>query len=432
MPIQNPIKVDLTVIGAGMAGMAAALFAANRGLSVAQVGSSKEIGLASGLFDLLGIHPMSEGKRWDNPWAAMEALARDIPKHPYAQIPPQDFQEAFDELLDFLEEAGLPYSRNPDRNVSIVTPLGTVKTTYCTPRTMWEGVKALEQKKPCLIVEFKGLKGFSSGLMAENLKSQWPGLRTLRISFPGAGQKEELLPEQMANALILTGNRLKLAQLLRPEIKGAHCVGLPAVLGLYQSSKVISDLEELIGAPVFEIPTTPPSIPGQRLKEAFERGLRPKRPYYFSQERVAEVRLGRGGEFEIAVDSENGRRTINSPGVILATGRFIGGGLAADRKDIRETIFGLPVFQPGSRGEWHRKNFFDRQGHPINLAGVEIDDQFRPIKEQGRPHFDQLFAAGSILAHQDWKREKCGTGLAVATAFGAVRAFIDITRNPQR
>ena len=109
MPELEPIKADLTVIGAGMAGMAATLFAANRGLSVAQVGSSTEIGLASGLFDLLGIHPMSEGKRWDNPWAGMEALARDIPKHPYAQIPPKDFQEAFDELLDFLEGAGLPY-----------------------------------------------------------------------------------------------------------------------------------------------------------------------------------------------------------------------------------------------------------------------------------------------------------------------------------
>ena len=36
---QEHIKVDLTIIGAGMAGMAATLFAVNRGLSVAQVGA---------------------------------------------------------------------------------------------------------------------------------------------------------------------------------------------------------------------------------------------------------------------------------------------------------------------------------------------------------------------------------------------------------
>ena len=274
-------------------------------------------------------------------------------------------------------------------------------------------------------MEFKGLKGFSAGLMAENLKNRWPGLRTIRVPFPGTGHKEEVLPEQMANALVLTGNRLKLAQLIKPEIKGGQCVGLPAVLGLYQSSKVISDLEELIGVPLFEIPTTPPSIPGLRLKEAFERGLRQKRPFYFSQKRVIEVQQGRGGEFEIGIDGVDGRQKINSSGVILATGRFIGGGLAADREQIRETIFSLPVFQPESRGEWHRENFFDRQGHPVNLAGVEIDDRFRPLSDQGRPLFNNLFAAGSILAHQDWKREKCGTGLAVATAFGAVKAFIE-------
>jgi glycerol-3-phosphate dehydrogenase subunit B len=31
-----------------------------------------------------------------------------------------------------------------------------------------------------------------------------------------------------------------------------------------------------------------------------------------------------------------------------------------------------------------------------------------------------LFAAGSILAHQDWMRMKCGSGLAIATAYAAV------------
>ena len=303
--------------------------------------------------------------------------------------------------------------------------MGTVKPTYGTPQTMWKGVEALEQKRPCLIVEFKGLKGFSAGLIAENLKNQWPGLRTARVMFPGTGHREEILPEHMANALVLAGNRVKLAQLIQPEIKEAQCVGLPAVLGLYQSSKVISDLTELIGVPIFEIPTMPPSIPGLRLKEAFERGLREKRPCYFSQKRAVEARQGSGGEFEIGVDSATGKQTIISPGVLLATGRFIGGGLAADRKHVRETIFDLHVYQPEGRKQWHREDFFDRQGHPINQAGLEIDEHFRPLDHQGRPAFRTLFAAGSILAHQDWKREKCGTGLAVATAFGAVKAFIE-------
>jgi glycerol-3-phosphate dehydrogenase subunit B len=110
---------------------------------------------------------------------------------------------------------------------------------------------------------------------------------------------------------------------------------------------------------------------------------------------------------------------------IGVTGRFIGGGLSADRKHIRETIFDLPLHQPETRAQWHRKDFLDRRGHQINQAGLEIDNLFRPLGNNGRPAFNTLFAVGSILAHQDWKRMKCGSGLAVATAFGAVKAFAE-------
>jgi glycerol-3-phosphate dehydrogenase subunit B len=41
----------------------------------------------------------------------------------------------------------------------------------------------------------------------------------------------------------------------------------------------------------------------------------------------------------------------------------------------------------------------------------------------GHPAFANLFAAGIILAHQDWTRMKCGSGLSVATAYGAVESI---------
>jgi glycerol-3-phosphate dehydrogenase subunit B len=60
----------------------------------------------------------------------------------------------------------------------------------------------------------------------------------------------------------------------------------------------------------------------------------------------------------------------------------------------------------------------------VNKAGLLIDNQFRPLRENGDLAFENLFVAGSILAHQDWVRMKCGAGLAVATAWGAVDSFI--------
>ena len=130
------------------------------------------------------------------------------------------------------------------------------------------------------------------------------------------------------------------------------------------------------------------------------------------------------GDFELGIGNVTTEHTVQSKGVILASGRFIGGGLHADRKRIRETIFNLPVHQPGNRTEWHREDFLDSRGHPVNRAGLEIDDAFRPLASSGRPAFKALFAAGSILAHQDWKRMKCGSGLGIATAFAAVKSFM--------
>jgi glycerol-3-phosphate dehydrogenase subunit B len=413
MSSSDPPKFDLTVIGAGIAGMAAALFAANRGLSTVQVGSTGEIIFASGLLDLMGVHPVHKKHLWHDPWAAIDALVRDIPEHPYARLKREDIQTAFEELLTGLQKAGLGYQRDTDRNVQVMTSLGTTKLTYCVPQTMWKGVKALEEKTPCLLIDIRGLKGFSARQIAGAFRAEWPGLTTARISFPGTDHLSEVYTEHMAGALILSQNREKLAQTVRPHIKAARSVGLPAILGLYRTKEVISDLEDMLGVPVFEIPTMPPSVPGLRLKEAFER-----------QKEVLEVRPIDDGYFELSIGRKKSEFSVQSKGIVLASGRFIGGGLHADRKRIRETIFDLPVCQPTDRKKWHRRDFLDPRGHPINEAGLETDDDFRPLNGSGRPAFKTLFAAGSILAHQDWIRTKCGAGLAIATAYGAINSFL--------
>jgi len=421
----EPIKCDLCVIGSGLAGMAATLFAANRGLSVVQMGHTGEIIFASGLIDLLGVHPVSEKRSWNDPWAAVDALVKDIPRHPYARLKKKDIKAAFDEILTFLAETGLTYHRNIDHNSGVLTSLGTIKTTYAVPHTMWNGVKALKEKPACLIIDIRGLKGFSARQIVAALNAGWSNLRSARISFPGSDHLNEVYTEHMANALLLSPNREKLAGVVAPHVKASKILGLPAILGLYRTHEVISQLEELLGVPLFEIPTIPPSVPGLRLKEAFERGLRLRGVQYFSLTRALKVRQPANGQFETQIGRDDVEHIVHSRGVILASGRFIGGGLQADRKSIRETIFDLPVYQPDSRRDWHHRDFLDPRGHLINQAGLEIDDTFRPLGDSGGPAFETLFAAGSILAHNDWKRLKCGAGLAIATAFGAINSFIN-------
>lgn len=422
------IKSDICIIGAGLAGLAATLFAANRGLSCVEVGQTGEINFASGFLDLLGVHPAGEKRVWTDPWAGIDALVRDIPQHPYARLPGEDIRTAFEELLNFLKEAGLPYFRRMNQNSGVLTSLGTVKPTYCVPHTMWHGVAALEKKPACLLIDIRGLKGFSARQIAAGLKREWSGLRTARISFPDTDHLNEVFTEHMASALILPKNREKLARTLQPYIKDAQIIGLPAILGLYRTEAVMSDLQKMMGVPVFEIPTIPPSVPGLRLKEAFERGLRAKGVKYFSLNRVLEVRQPADQYFEVGIGRTAVEQTVRSRGIILASGRFIGGGLHADRKRIQETIFDLPVYQPGNRADWHCRDFLDPRGHLVNRAGVEIDDSFRPLNRSRQPAFRTLFAAGSLLAYNDWKRIKCGAGVAIASAFGAVKSFMRIDK----
>lgn len=426
MSDSETIKCELAVIGTGMAGTAASLFAANRDLSVLQAGQSAGIIFASGFTDLMGIHPLEEKKEWRDPWAAIDALVRDIPNHPYARMEKKDIRAAFDEFLCFLQEAGLPYYRREDHNIQMLTSVGTLKTTYCVPQTMQAGITAIEQRQPCLIVDFKGLKGFSARQIAEALGDKWPGLRAVRITFPEIGERSEIYAEQMARELDFSENaREALARTIKPHIGNARFLGMPAIIGIYHSDKILGDLEKKLGIPVFEIPTLPPALPGLRLKEILEARIPGKGVRLFSKHRIFSVQYENHGNFLLNMGREEPEQTIRAKGIIMATGRFLGGGLMAQRKRVREPLFDLPVFQPASRTEWHSTNFLDPGGHLINRAGLETDEIFRPLDREGHPAFPTLFAAGSILAHQDWMRMKCGSGLAIATAYQAVNAFLN-------
>ena len=128
--------------------------------------------------------------------------------------------------------------------------------------------------------------------------------------------------------------------------------------------------------------------------------------------------------FLVTLENRNNTLQIETKAIILATGRFMGKGLTAERTIIKESIFDLPVSQPNSREQWHNLDFYNPAGHPINKAGLEIDKKFRPLNKAGQPAYENLYAVGSILAHQDWMRMKCGSGLAIATAYAAINSYL--------
>ncbi len=412
------VEKEMVVIGTGMAGMAAALFAAEHGIDTAQIGMAGQINFASGLIDLMGVYPVAEKQVWSDPWAAISALTKADPEHPYTHLTKEQIQSALAGVFSFLASAGLPYYDEGQTNQLVMTPLGTTKPTFAVPCTMEAGVHALAQKSPCLIVDFNGLKGFSGAQIVGQLKQKWPKLRTVRIAIPRT--KGELYTEHIARTLETKQNRRELADIIKPHLKDETVIGMPAVLGISRSTEVIDDLGRWLGVKVFEIPTMMPAVTGLRLREAFESRLPLLGVSSHYQQKVTKARKRMDGGWLLTIGDGAHRYHIGTKCVVLASGRFLGRGLHADRTGIRETIFNLPVKQPADRSQWHQKDLLHSDGHPINCCGLPTDRHYRPVDQGGKPVHPNLFVAGSILANQDWIRQKCGSGLAIATAWGAV------------
>ena len=421
---ENKIKCELMIIGSGIAGMAASLFAAENGIKAVQVGMAGELTFASGLIDLMGVYPFTDGTVRDNPFEALADVARDIPAHPLAKITPEDINISIDKVLTFLTAGGLTYHRDKEKNHLMITGIGTVKPSHCIPSAMMAGVKAYRDKTPCLVIDIHGMKGFSARQISETLKAEWPEISYETVVFPDT--HGEVFGENIAFSIENPEILKKFAENIIPRIKHNKVVGLPAILGIGKSETVRGNLEKMLGVPVFEIPGLPPSVPGIRIKSVFESELPKRGIALLSQKKVIDVQIKDGGGFQFTIGNGDGSQSelIEADAAVLATGRFLGKGLAADYSTIRESLFDLPVHQPENRRQWHSRDFFDRNGHQVNAAGVETDDLFRPIDSDGNPVVQNLYAAGSVLAHNDWKRMKSGAGVSIASAYAAVKSYL--------
>lgn len=151
----------------------------------------------------------------------------------------------------------------------------------------------------------------------------------------------------------------------------------------------------------------PPSVPGTRLRELFGQRFPSDQLALVPQQKVRRLELGDTGARLFLRDSF-GQVSTEAETLILATGRFLSGGLEDGVSGLREILLDLPVTQPDGRGGWYRERYMDPRGHAVNRAGIEVDERFRPLAANGKPRSQRLFAAGILLAHQDWIRQRCG------------------------
>jgi len=413
-------KCQLAVIGSGMAGVAASSFASCRGVETIMVGGASELSFATGCLDLFGASPFTGKKDYINPWKGIDSLLNINSAHPYSNLPIDSIMSAFSEFSGFLSSSGLGFHSRFNKNSFIITPAGTLKPTFAISSSMAAGSDAVTGKKRILIAGIKGLKGFCPDLISSGLKKYNIDSRAGIIEFPGKENHSELNCERMAWDLD-TGNVFELfAHSIESLVTNEEVVGIPAVLGIYNSEKLRKSLEKRLNMPVFEIPVFSPSVTGLRFKErAFEK-LREKGVSIFQNTKIKNIERDEDKNFVFNIENSFKSYKVKAENLILASGRFFGGGLVSSGRKISESLMDIDITQSEN---WYEKDFFSSHGHEITRCGIKTDRFFRPVDDAGNIYDQNLYAAGSILANQDWKREKSGSGIALTSAYAAVSAL---------
>ncbi len=393
-PLQTQPRI--VVVGAGLAGLTAALIAAEAGAKVEVVAQGQ---------GALTLHP-----GWIET-GDVEALAGQ-PDHPYAHA--AELLAAGLSLIDRI--AGL-------RAVSdeAITGLGTRREIAYRV-----GHDAnIPTAGRTLIVGFAGWRDFYAGMIADNLCAAGIDAAALTISVPDLGGNFDNWTIDLARWLDTPAGRDHLIAQIKPKLDSAARVALPAVLGFQPETR--AQIAEALGCPVIEIPTLTPSIPGLRLYHALRRALIAQGGRFTVGPRVSGLEVkDRRVTGVFAETAANGRaRVLPADAVILATGGLFGGGLESDYHGrVWETVANLPVANLPPLGEWFTQSLLSGQPQPIHRVGVATDGDLRPLAAEGEIVAPNLYAAGRLLAGYSPVSEGSTEGVDIATgAHAAIRAL---------
>jgi len=193
------------------------------------------------------------------------------------------------------------------------------------------------------------------------------------------------------------------------------------VLGLDPAARVHARVEAAAGLPVAEVLSDPPSVPGLRIDAA----LLARLDGAGVEVLIGEAAPGGGPGRAVRV----GESVIEARSWVLATGRFLGGGLTRSG-GLTEPLQGLPVLasEAGAAGlalagrpPLALTVRSRKAAQPLLAAGLAVDEACRALDETGRPADERLFAAGSILGGHEHAADGTGLGVAILSGWIAGR-----------
>lgn len=415
-------KSDVIIVGAGMAGLTAALVTAQAGKSVTILASGAgALSIGSGCIDLLGYCNGTAVQ--GDPWEAMATLPKE---HPYQRIGIPAVQEAVRFFTTLCAERQWALLPTTNRNHWLPTIMGTLKPSYLCPQSA--DATALATAKSIAVLGIEGIKDCQPQLIIQQLQ-RYPHLQDkhyshLLLPSPFGQTHRSINALDMARYLDTSDG---LAWLL-PKLKALHITAdallIPPICGTHAHTQVWGKIRQSVCCAVVEMLAIPPGVGGLRLRELFMQALRAYPVSMVENCRVSSAHVHDRLCKTLIGNSSSGTKEYSAKAYILATGGFLGEGLIASPGMVRETVFDLPIAAPTEVSDWSAPDIFGQ--HAFARMGVTVDTTLKAVApvSDAVPLLRNVHFAGRILAGYDFASEKSGNGVALATGYHAAKQVL--------
>jgi glycerol-3-phosphate dehydrogenase subunit B len=406
---------DILIIGAGLSGLFASILASKRNADVALVAAGHGgLSISHGCIDVYAKAVPSR------------SIARIRKTHPYRITGKRALNDAIEAFEGITHDANYPFSGSLSQHQFIPTAIGALHCTSYAPASL--GQSKINSGTPFAIGSIAGMRDFFPEMLNKHLRVNGYSVdRLIALPLPGPESRRDLYSTDIAHRFEGTAYRQQVARLWKPRISGINCLGIPAILGIRQSHQIFRSFQDLLGIELFEIPTLPPSLPGLRLEKillntAVKSGVN----VIIGSSAIGRIDRDRKSKrvTGITLHTPDNSRQLNAERIILATGGFLHGGLVAHRDgSIQESVFNLSVDYPENREALLAPSLFDDQSYETH--GVLVNSRMQPLDLKGEPVYENLFAAGGIIAGANRQSEGSRQGIDLATAQRAVEAALE-------
>jgi glycerol-3-phosphate dehydrogenase subunit B len=407
------------------------------------------------------------------PIGRVHAVAAANPAHPYATLlrergPEDEVKEAVASLDAWLEPSGLRVHGSLAQTRWLADVHGALRAADLAFSGAGEG--DLESADEIALVDVPGLPGFEVRSALRTLAAEMAAvgvasraLSIVRLVLPDALRDDAAQPARLARRLDTDAARSALRDAIASLGAEGRLLLFPPMLGLEPAAGTRAWIEATAGCRAAELVGAPSlSLAGFRLDRALgaalsragveciaarverveiegirARGVRlagrtapgpPSHPAGRTAPGPPSHQAGRaapgppshqaGRAAPGPPSHEEGTATLACDALVLATGRFVGGGIVERGGQLVEPLLGLPLHDLSGRRvdglaarQLVRRDYEGEQ--PLFGTGVRTDMRLRPLGPDGLPRLANCFAAGDLLGCFDPARDRTGLGVAL-------------------